>query len=113
MQKDYLKNIKCFICSKKEHVTKSCHVVVNQIGVEKVNKGQHLRGQQVDSRQIDSKQVDSKQHDDSSQELSQITSEQENQIMNLMTSADTQAWIHVLTVSNRQQLRPIIKDKCD
>ena len=106
MQKDFLKSIKYFRCGKKGHVTKSCHCVVNQVGVEQVNKGQHLRGQQVDSKQVDSTQVDNKQHADSSksltdisQALSQINSEQENQMMGLMTRADTQAWIHVLTVS--------------
>ena len=55
MQKDYLRNIKCFKCGKKGHVAKSCHAVVNQIGFEQVNKDQHLRGQQVDSKQVDSK----------------------------------------------------------
>ena len=70
MQQDSLKNIKCFRCGRKGHVAKSCHAVVNQVGVENTNKGQHLTlTQQVtaDSKQVaadsNSKQVatDSKQ----------------------------------------------------
>ena len=37
---------------------KSCHVAVNQICVEQVNKGQHLGGQKVDSKQpVDNKSL--------------------------------------------------------
>ena len=96
MQQDYAKSIKCFRCGKKGHVAKSCRVVVNQIGVEQANKGQHLRGQPVDSKQVDSQQHnDSRSLIDSNQVLPS-TSEQDNQ---MMTTADAQAWIRILTVS--------------
>ena len=122
------KNIKCYRCGKKGYVAKSCRAVVNQIGVEQLNKGQYIGGKHVDCVQQNSQGVTNN------------------------SVEGTHAWICVLTVSNctceaantnvigsvykvdvtingvptralinsgsqvciiRQQLLPIIKEKCN
>ena len=65
-----------FRCGKKDHVAKSCHVVVNQIGVEQLNKGQYIEGKHVDCVQENSQGVTNN------------------------SVEGTHAWIRVLTVSN-------------
>ena len=89
MQQDSLKNIKCFRCGRKGHVAKSCYAVVNQVGVENTNKGQHLTlTQQVTA---DSKQVAANSN---SQQVAANSKQ-------LQVAADSkQAWIRVLSVSD-------------
>ena len=91
MQQDSLKNIKCFRCGRKGHVAKSCYAVVNQVGVENTNKGQHLTlTQQVTA---DSKQVAA---DSNNKQVAADTDSKQLQV-----AADSkQAWICVLSVSD-------------
>ena len=90
-QFENLKNIKCFRCGRKGHVAKSCFAVVNQVGVENTNKGQHLTlTQQVAA---DSKQVAA---DSNSKQVAADTDSKQLQV-----AADSkQAWIRVLSVSD-------------